>query len=267
MKIKDNAFKAAIRAGTPQIGIWNSLCSNIVSDLLSAVGFDWALIDMEHSPADLRTVLGQMQGYLGSRTEPIVRPPWNDPVIVKRLLDLGAFSLLFPMVQTAEDAERAVRSCRYPPNGIRGVSLSQRGNRYGAAGQDYLERAEQEICVLVQIETVASLGRVEDIATVEGVDGIFFGPADLSMDMGYSGQMGHPEVNAAIADGAKRAHAKGKPTGILVPDIDAARTWLDEGITFVACGSDQGLLAAAARKVHAELTANRERSGQAPLTY
>lgn len=257
MKTPTNAFKAAIQAGVPQIGIWNSLCSNIVSDILSTVGFDWALIDMEHAPGDLRTVLGQMQGYLGSKTQPIVRPPWNEPVIIKRLLDLGANSLLLPMVQTPEEAEAAVRSCRYPPRGIRGVSLSQRANRYGAA-TDYLERAETEICLLVQIETRAALERVEEIAAVDGIDGVFFGPADLSADLGCIGQMTHEKVVTAISDGGDRVRKVGKPAGILVPQPDQALRWLDEGFTFVACGADQGLLAAAARNVYVELTEGRK---------
>lgn len=256
MQTRKNQFKAAIRAGTPQIGIWSSLCSNIVADLLSTVGFDWALIDMEHSPNSLETVLSQMQAYLGSDTTPVVRPPWNEPVIIKRLLDLGASSLLLPMVQTAEEAANAVRSCRYPPRGIRGVSLSQRANRFGGAA-DYLERAEAEICVLVQIETTSALERVEEIAAVDGVDGVFFGPADLSADMGYIGQPNHEAVAAAIGEGSGRVRKAGKPTGILVGTPDLARRWLDEGITFVACGSDQNLLAGAARGVFASIAERR----------
>ena len=267
MKIQQNTFKAAIKAGKPQVGIWNSLCSNIVSDILSTVGFDWALLDMEHSPSGLDTVLGQMQGYLGSKTMPVVRPPWCEPVIVKRLLDLGVYSMLFPMIQTAEEAANAVKFCRYPPRGIRGLSLSNRGNRYGAAGMDYLERFEDELCILVQIETKAALGRVEEIAAVEGVDGVFFGPADLSMDMGYPGQMGHEAVQAAISDAGAKVHKIGKPTGILMPDIPSGKRWLDEGFEFVACGSDQGLLATAARKVYAELAPAAAKGGDTAVSY
>lgn len=268
MKVPTNHFKAAINAGKPQVGIWNSLCSNIVSDVLSTVGFDWALIDMEHSPNSVDIVLGQMQGYLGSKTHPVVRPPWREPVIIKRLLDTGAQSLLLPMVQSAEDAEDVVRFCTYPPRGIRGVSLSHRGNRYGAAGMDYLENFEKELCILVQVETKEALGRVDEIAAVDGVDGVFFGPADLSMDMGFPGQMGHPEVQAAISEGGAKAHKQGKAAGILMPDIPSGKHWLGEGFEFVACGSDQGLLATAARKVYAELaSADDTKDGGKALSY
>jgi len=266
MKIQENAFKKGIKAGVPQIGIWNSLCSNIVSDILSTAGFDWALLDMEHSPSSLDTVLGQMQGYQGSKTTPIVRPPWSEPVITKRLLDLGAFTILFPMIQNKEEAEAAVRACRYPPRGIRGVSLSHRGNRYGAAGVDYLARAEEEICILVQIETPEAMGRVDEIAAVDGVDGVFFGPADLSMNMGFPGQMGHPEVAKSISEGAGKARALGKPTGILIPDVEAAKKWVEEGFMFVACGSDQGLLAGAARNLYKQMVPEGD-DGSKALNY
>lgn len=267
MNIEKNKFKAAIKAGQSQIGIWNSLCSNIVSDILATVGFDWALLDMEHSPSSLDTVLGQMQGYLGSNTHTVVRPPWREPVITKRLLDLGAYSLLFPMVQNAQDAADVVRFCRYPPRGIRGVSLSNRGNRFGAAGVDYLENFENELCILVQIETKEALGRVEEIAAVEGVDGVFFGPADLSIDMGFPGKMGQPEVQEAISIAGAKVHKVGKPTGILMPDIPSGKRWVEEGFEFVACGSDQGLLAAGARNVFAQLAPSRKADNSKALSY
>ena len=246
MKVQTNPFKQAISAGRQQLGIWSSLCSNIVADILSTAAFDWSLIDMEHSPNDLTSVLSQLQAYRSGTVHPVVRPPWNEPVMVKRLLDLGAPSLLFPMVQNAAEAEAAVRACRYPPNGIRGVSLSQRANQYGHV-TDYLEKGEAEICVLVQIETLAALDRVEEIAGVDGVDGVFFGPADLSADMGLLGQPNHDDVAAAIKSGAERVRGAGKPTGILVGDAGLATRWLQEGITFVACGTDLNLVARGAR--------------------
>ncbi|WP_026379487.1 HpcH/HpaI aldolase family protein [Afifella pfennigii] len=250
MQLEQNRFKQAIRAGRQQVGIWSALCSNIVADILSTTAFDWALIDMEHSPNELRSVLSQLQAYRNGSVAPVVRPPWNEPVMVKRLLDLGATSLLFPMVQNAQEAEAAVKACRYPPRGVRGVSLSHRGNRYGDVG-DYLERYEAETAVLVQIETQSALERVDEITAVDGVDGVFFGPADLSADMGLIGQPGHEKVTQAIRAGAARVRAAGKPTGILVADAALGAMWLKEGLTFVACGTDLGLLAKGARALNA----------------
>lgn len=246
MKLTQNPFKAAIRRNRAQIGLWSSLCSNIVADVVSDAGYDWALIDMEHSPNDLMSVLGQLQVYRASPTAAVVRPPWNEAVVVKRLLDLGAFSLLFPMIQSAEEAEAAVRATRYPPRGIRGVSLIQRGNRYGRV-DDYIERVEDELCVLVQIETRAALDRIDEIAAVDGVDGVFFGPADLSADLGLLGKPAHPEVTAAITEGFAAVRRAGRPAGILVGDVDQAAHWLKTGFSFVACVTDIALLARGAR--------------------
>lgn len=245
MKLKSNPFKQAIAGGAPQVGIWNSLCSNIAADVLASAGYDWALLDMEHSPNDMRTVLGQLQAYENGPTVPIVRPVWNDPVLVKSLLDMGAPGLLFPMVQSVEEAERAVAATRYPPRGIRGVSVSQRGNRFGRVS-DYFDRVEAETCVLVQIETQQALSRVGEIASVDGVDGVFFGPADLAADMGLLGQAAHEDVWAAIAEGANAARAAGKPVGTLVGDAGKATQLIRDGFSFVACGSDLNLLARSA---------------------
>lgn len=242
MKFPANTFKAAIRERRPQIGIWSSLCSNIAADVLGSAGFDWALIDTEHSPNEITAVLSQLQAYEFGGTTAIVRPSWNDPVQIKRLMDIGALTLLIPMVQNAEEAEQAVRATRYPPKGIRGVSLNTRTNRY-ARMSDYLDRVEEEVCVLVQVETRAALGRVEEIASVDGVDGVFFGPADLSADLGHLGQMAHPEVVGAIEQAGARVAKAGKPAGILVGDATQAAHWIKAGFSFVACGSDLALLA------------------------
>lgn len=257
MKFPTNTFKAAIRERRPQIGIWSSLCSNIVADVLGSAGFDWALIDTEHSPNEITAVLSQLQAYEYGGTTAIVRPSWNDAVQIKRLMDIGALTLLIPMVQNAAEAELAVRATRYPPKGIRGVSLNTRTNRY-ARMPDYLDRVEDEICVLVQVETRAALARVSEIASVEGVDGVFFGPADLSADLGYLGQMAHPEVVAAIEKAGAEVAKAGKPTGILVGDAKQAAHWVKLGFSFVACSSDLAILARGAdnlRKQVAEATA------------
>lgn len=251
MKLGENTFKAALKAGQPQIGIWNSLCSGLVADILSTTGFDWALVDMEHSANDLFSVMHQLQVYAGSCTHPVVRPPWNEPVMVKRLLDIGAFSILFPMIQDASEASAAVAACRYPPNGVRGVSLNHRGNCFGAAKEDYLKRGEDNVAVLVQIETRHALESIDEIAATDGVDGVFFGPADLSADFGHLGNPGHDEVVDAIRAGLKSLKEIGKPGGILVPDAVQARMWLEEGMGFVAAGTDQTLLANSARALSA----------------
>lgn len=242
MKLARNTFKAAILDGKTQIGLWNSLCSNIAADVVSSAGFDWALLDMEHSPNDERTVLGQMQAIQQGDTVPIIRPPWNDFVMVKRLLDIGASGFLFPMIQNADEAAAAVAATRYPPRGIRGVSMAQRGNKFGRV-TDYFERFEEELAVLVQIETRDALSRTAEITAVDGVDGVFFGPADIAADMGLLGQAAHPDVWAAIGEAAKVVQAAGKPTGTLVQTADKAVELFNDGFSFVACGSDLGLLA------------------------
>jgi len=254
MKLKTNPFKQAITSGAAQVGIWNSLCSNIAADVLASSGYDWVLLDMEHSPNDMRTVLGQLQAYENGPSVPIVRPAWNDAILVKSLLDMGAPGLLFPMVQSADEAEKAVAATRYPPRGIRGVSVSQRGNRYGRV-TDYFDRAEAETCVLVQIETRQALSRVGEIAAVDGVDGVFFGPADLAADMGLLGQAAHEDVWAAITEGSDTARAAGKPTGTLVGDAGKAAQLFQDGFSFVACSSDLNLLA---RSADAQLKAIRD---------
>jgi len=237
-----NSFKQALAEMRPQIGLWSTLSTNIASEVLAHAGYDWIVIDMEHSPNEIPGVYTQLQSYDPSPTNAVIRLPWNDPVVVKRVLDIGAFSLLFPMIQTPEEAEKAVASTRYPPRGIRGVSLNQRGNRYGRIAS-YVNEFERELCITVQIETTAALGRVDDIAAVDGVDGIFFGPPDLSADMGYLGQPGHPEVKAALAEGLAKCRKAGKPAGILTAVEADSIHWLKEGYVFVAVGTDTAILA------------------------
>jgi 4-hydroxy-2-oxoheptanedioate aldolase len=242
VRIRENRFKAGLKAGRPQIGLWSSLASPIAADVIAAADFDWVLIDMEHSPNELASVLAQLQVYDGGRPSPIVRPPWNEPVLVKRLLDLGVGSLLFPMVQTAEEARQAVAATRYPPKGVRGLSLNQRANRFGRV-KDYLSSYEDETCVVAQIETRAALSRIEEIASVDGVDAVFFGPADLSCDMGLIGQPAHPDVRAAIVGGLGRCKAIGKRAGLLSTSESDSLFFLKQGFDFVSVGSDTALLA------------------------
>ncbi len=241
MDLPANAFKAALKRGELQIGLWSSLCSPIVSEIISQSGFDWILVDTEHSPNEPPDVLAQLQALKGGTATPIVRPAWNDAVLLKRLLDIGVQAVLVPFVQNAEEARKAVAACRYPPAGIRGITVSGRGSHYGRV-RDYLKRADGEICVLVQVETGEALARIEEIASVEGVDGVFIGPADLSASLGHIGNPGHPEVQAAIQDAVKRLTAIGKPAGILTPSEPDARRYIEWGYRFVAVGSDLGLM-------------------------
>ena len=240
MELPVNRFKSALKEGRPQIGMWSSLSSHIVAEILAHAGFDWVLLDTEHSPNELPMVQSQLHAMTGGTASAVVRPAWNDMVLVKRYLDIGAQSLLLPYVQTAEEARNAVRYTRYPQQGLRGVAGATRAAGYGRT-KDYLKRAHEQICVLVQAETRKSLENLEAIAEVEGVDGIFIGPNDLSADLGYLGNWQHPEVWKAMEDAAKRIRKAGKAPGILVGEADGQRC-LDMGYLFVAVGADTGML-------------------------
>jgi 4-hydroxy-2-oxoheptanedioate aldolase len=241
MDLQRNAFKHALAAGQLQIGLWCSLCNNIAADIISDSGFDWLLLDTEHSPNEIPDLLAQLQAVRGGTATAIVRPAWNDAVLIKRALDIGAQSLLVPYVQNVEEAARAVAAVRYPPAGIRGVAAASRASRYGRV-TDYLKKADGEICLLVQVETRAALDQLEAIAKVEGVDGVFIGPSDLSASFGHIGNPQHPEVQKALEDAVRRLKAVGKPAGILTGNEEEARRYIGWGYLFVAVGSDVGLL-------------------------
>lgn len=236
-----NAFKHAIAKGQLQIGLWCSLCSNITAEAVAHSGFDWLLLDTEHSPNELPDVLTQLQAVQSGTASAIVRPAWNDIVLIKRFLDIGAQSLLIPFVQTAEEARAAVAATRYPPGGIRGITGSGRASRYGRV-KDYLKNASSEICLLVQVETKSALDQIEKIASVDGIDGVFIGPNDLAASFGHLGNWGHADVQAALKDAVTRLKKIGKPAGILTPNEEEAKRFIDWGYTFVAVGSDLGLL-------------------------
>ncbi|MEI8276483.1 MAG: aldolase/citrate lyase family protein [Hyphomicrobiales bacterium] len=241
-EFRRNAFKAAIKAKKLQIGLWQSLCSNIGAEICSDSGFDWLLLDTEHSPNEIPDLLSQLQAMeLGTATA-IVRPAWNDAVIIKRCLDIGAQTLLVPYVQNAEEAKAAVAATRYPPHGIRGVSVAARASRYGRVA-GYLTKANDEICVLVQVETGQALAQIEAIAKVDGVDGVFIGPSDLAASLGHVGNPQHADVQAAMKNAVERLSAIGVPAGILTGNEEEARRYIDWGYLFVAVGSDVGLLA------------------------
>jgi 4-hydroxy-2-oxoheptanedioate aldolase len=242
MELERNAFKHALAAGKLQIGLWSSLCSNIAAEIVSDSGFDWILLDTEHSPNELPGLVTQLQAVGRGTATPIIRAAWNDTVLIKRILDIGVQSLLIPFVENAEEARRAVAATRYPPAGIRGTAGSSRASRYGRV-TDYLKRANEEICVLVQVETRRALEQLEAIAAVEGIDGVFIGPSDLAASMGHVGNMQHAEPQKAYEDAARRLRQAGKPAGILTPNEEEARRYISWGYTFVAVGADVGLLA------------------------
>jgi 4-hydroxy-2-oxoheptanedioate aldolase len=252
MLLASNPFTAALKARERQIGLWISLANNFSAEVVAPAGFDWALIDMEHSPNDYFSVLGQLQAFAASETTAIVRVEWNDAVAVKRLLDLGTPGLLFPMIQSVEEAKRAVSATRYPPHGIRGVSGATRATKFGRVS-DYTARIEAETAVLLQLETRAAVEQAEAIAEVEGVSGIFFGPADIAADICKLGKPMDPDVWALIKPAAQKLIAKGMPVGTLVLDPVFAAELLSEGFTFVACGTDASILARGADALLAQV--------------
>lgn len=244
MKLPRNAFKQAISENKLQIGLWCSLCSNIAADIVSDSGFDWLLLDTEHSPNELPDIFSALQATNHAAAESVVRPAWNDAVLIKRYLDIGARTLLIPFVQNVEEAERAVAATRYPPKGIRGVTGSGRASRFGRV-RDYLKTASDEICVLVQLETPAAIEHIEAICRVDGVDGVFIGPNDLAASMGHIGNTGHPDVQAALKSAVKRITSAGKPAGILSVNEADTQRYIEWGYGFVAVGVDVVLLARA----------------------
>ena len=245
MDMPRNSFKHAIAAGQLQIGLWSGLCSNIGAEIVSDSGFDWILLDTEHSPNEIPGLLSQLQAIGRGTATPIIRPAWNDAVLIKRVLDIGTQSVLVPYVQNPEEARRAVAAVRYPPAGIRGVAAGARASRYGRI-TDYLKKANDEICLLVQVETRAALKELEAITRVEGVDGVFIGPSDLSASFGHIGNPQHAEVQKAIEEAARVIRSAGKGAGILTANEDEARRYIGWGYTFVAVGSDTGLLSRSA---------------------
>lgn len=244
MQLATNAFTQALRRNEQQLGLWVTLSSPFVAEVTAPAGFDWALIDMEHSPNDYFSVLGQLQAFASTPTTPIVRVEWNDAVAVKRLLDLGAPGLLFPMIQSVEEAQQAVAATRYPPRGVRGFSGGTRATKHGRV-TDYLDRIEDETTVLLQVETRAAVEQAVEIGSVDGVSGIFFGPADIAADIGKLGKPLDDAVWDLIRPAAKALMAQGIPVGTLVNNADFATELLNEGFTFVACGTDSVLLARA----------------------
>ncbi|MES2718199.1 MAG: 2-dehydro-3-deoxyglucarate aldolase [Pseudomonadota bacterium] len=236
-----NLFRQALLAQQRLIGCWCSLANPISTEVLGVAGFDWILIDAEHAPNELNSLVLQQMALKDSLSAAVVRPAWNDTVEIKRLLDAGFCNFLIPFIESTEAARRAVAATRYPPEGVRGVSVSQRGNRYGSV-PDYFRLANQNMAVMLQIESRAGMDAAADIAAIDGVDGLFVGPSDLAAAFGHLGNPGHPEVQQAIAQIFAAARAAGKASGILAPVEADARRYLDMGASFVAVGSDLGVL-------------------------
>ncbi|MDK1377294.1 MULTISPECIES: HpcH/HpaI aldolase/citrate lyase family protein [unclassified Sinorhizobium] len=241
-----NAFKRNLKRTPPMIGVWSMSGSAMAAEALGFAGYDFVVLDMEHAPNDAPRVFGLLQAAAGSPASPVVRLQWNDTVTVKQLLDFGAQTLMFPYIQDADEARRAVAATRYPPDGVRGFAGMSRATRYGAVA-DYHRNAANEICVILQLETKKAVANLEEIAAVPGVDCIFIGPGDLSADMGFIGQPGHPEVQNVLADAAGRCAKLGMPSGILAGGSAQARDYLGYGFSWVASGSDLGLMMSNAR--------------------
>ncbi|MGL5999902.1 MAG: 4-hydroxy-2-oxoheptanedioate aldolase [Pseudomonas proteolytica] len=242
MDMPVNRFKQRLNSGEAQIGLWLGLADAYCAELAANAGFDWLLIDGEHAPNDLRGMLGQLQAVAPYASEAVVRPVIGDTALIKQVLDIGAQTLLVPMVESAAQARELVRAMRYPPLGIRGVgSALARASRWNSI-DGYLDQADAQMCLLVQIESLQGLANLDAIAAVEGVDGVFIGPADLSASMGHRGNPGHPDVQAAIENAIARIRQAGKAAGILSADEKLARRYIELGAGFVAVGVDTTVL-------------------------
>ena len=238
-----NLFKSGISTNQTQFGLWCTLSSSFAIEVVAGAGYDWLLLDTEHAPGDPLTVLPQLQviaGYPGLSA--VARPAANDTVLIKRFLDAGAQSLLIPYVETAEEARAAVRAMRYPPHGIRGVSSVTRATGFGREA-NYFERAQDELCLIIQIETKKALENLEDIASVEGVDGLFVGPADLGASLGFAANQKHPDLRAIVLDTIRKIKKSGKPAGLLTLDPTLQNDALAAGVNFLALGVDAAVLA------------------------
>jgi 4-hydroxy-2-oxoheptanedioate aldolase len=246
MTMPINAFKAGLQAGSQQIGMWCSTPGPVIAEMLATCGYDWLLLDTEHTVTDIPDILPMLQAVAAYPVAPVVRAQWNDAVLVKRLLDMGAQSIMLPYIQSVDEAQAAVRAMRYAPRGMRGVSGMTRATRFGTVA-DYQAQADRELCLILQIETADAVALIPQIAAVDGVDALFIGPADLAASMGHGDRIQHPEVQAMIERAVGAIRAAGKPAGILATDADFAHRCIGWGTTFTAVGADVGLFAQAAR--------------------
>ena len=241
MEMPRNRFKHAILSKSTAVGTWLVSGSPANAEAMGCAGFDFLVLDMEHTPIDMDGLAGMLRTIEGTPAGVITRLPWNDMVMVKRALDAGAQSLMFPFVQNADEAKRAIAFTRYPPDGVRGVAAVHRASRFGNV-PDYAKNAAAELCVVLQIETLAALEQLPTIAQVPGVDSLFIGPADLSASMGHLGNMTHADVQAKLAQGAAACRKAGKPVGIVGPNPEVVAKYVEMGFTWVAIGSDIGMM-------------------------
>jgi len=248
----ENRVKKLLKAGKKTAGSWSQLCSSASTEVLCRAGFDWLLIDLEHSPNDLQTLFAQLQAMSGSGVVPIVRSPWNDQVWIKRILDAGAYGVMIPSVNTKEQAVAAVGACKYPPQGFRGIAGSPRAAGYGRDTASYLKRANDEILVILQVETPQAIENLDAIGSVPGVDALFIGPMDLSTSMGYLGNPAHPEVQAAMARVEAKAKALGLPLGTISAGWDQAKALYERGYQMVTLMSDVILLSRSSAEIAAK---------------
>ena len=247
-----NRLKTALAQGKPQFGLWQSLSSPYAAEICAAAGFDWLLFDGEHAPNTVPTLLAQLQAVSAYPVETVARPPAGDPVLIKQYLDIGFRSLLIPMVGSVAQAELMVSATRFPPMGIRGVAGMTRASGFGTK-PDYLAKAHEDICLILQIENRAGLDAVEDIAAVPGVDAIFIGPSDLAGALGHLGDIGHPDVQNAISGAIKAARKSGKPAGIFATSAESARQYAAAGACMISVGTDIGLLSSGAKSLRKAL--------------
>jgi 4-hydroxy-2-oxoheptanedioate aldolase len=258
MPAPKNTFKEALKAGKVQIGCWMGLSAHNVAEILGTAGFDWLVIDNEHSPNDLRSTRDSLLALETSASHAVVRVPIGETWMIKQMLDIGAQTIIVPMVESAEQAAELVRAVRYPPDGVRGVGYSMtRASKFSQI-TDYGQTADAEICLLVQVENRAGLSALDEILAVEGVDGVFIGPADLSADLGHLGDMMNPKIVDIIRDALRRIRAAGKAPGILTANDDMIEMALEDGAQFVAVGQDVLLLANATRALAGKWTARKD---------
>ncbi|MEC8573891.1 MAG: HpcH/HpaI aldolase/citrate lyase family protein [Pseudomonadota bacterium] len=247
MPAPKNTFKEALAKGERQIGCWMSFADGQIAEIMGTCGFDWLVIDGEHAPNDIRSIRDQLIALTASPSHPVVRVSVGETWMIKQVLDAGAQTVLVPIVESADQARELVRACHYPPNGVRGVgATAARATMFGSVSE-YIQTADQEVCLLVQVENRAGIDALDEILQVEGIDGVFIGPADLSTDMGHQGNSAHPEVRAAIADAIIRIKAAGIAPGILGVSEEATQAYLDMGAQFLAVGIDVLVLAQNAR--------------------